>query len=59
MGATSSQTNSVPFLGDIPILGFFFKSKAEDDAHTELLVFITPRVLTRQAMAGAATPVGN
>jgi type IV pilus assembly protein PilQ len=57
--ATSSTTSSVPFLGDIPILGFFFKSKSEDDAHTELLIFITPRVLTRQAMTGASAPVAN
>ena len=57
--ATSSTTSSVPFLGDIPILGFFFKSKSEDDAHTELLIFITPRVLTRQSMAGGLAPVAN
>jgi len=57
--ATSSTTSSVPFLGDIPILGFFFKSKAEDDAHTELLIFITPRVLNRQSMVGGPTPVAN
>ncbi|MEI7704560.1 MAG: type IV pilus secretin PilQ [Deltaproteobacteria bacterium] len=55
---TASQTSSVPFLGDIPILGFFFKSKAEEDTHTELLIFVTPRVLNRQPSAGA-TPVGN
>jgi type IV pilus assembly protein PilQ len=42
----------VPFLGDIPILGFFFKSKSETDDHTELLIFITPRVLNRQSMVG-------
>jgi type IV pilus assembly protein PilQ len=57
--ATSSTTSSVPFLGDIPILGFFFKSKSEDDAHTELLIFITPRVLNRQSMTGASAPVAN
>ncbi len=57
--ATASTTSSVPFLGDIPILGFFFKSKSEDDAHTELLIFITPRVLNRQSMMGGPTPVAN
>jgi len=57
--ATSSTTSSVPFLGDLPILGFFFRSKAEDDAHTELLIFITPRVLNRQSMMGSPTPVAN
>jgi type IV pilus assembly protein PilQ len=57
--ATSSTTNSVPFLGDIPILGFFFKNKSETDDHTELLIFITPRVLNRQSMVGGPTPVAN
>jgi len=57
--ATASTTSSVPFLGDIPILGFFFKSKSEDDSHTELLIFITPRVLNRQSMMGGPTPVAN
>ena len=56
---TSSTTNSVPFLGDIPILGFFFKSKSESDNHTELLIFITPRVLNRQSMMGGPAPVTN
>ncbi len=56
---TASTVSSVPFLGDIPILGFFFKSKAESDDHTELLIFITPRVLNRQAMMGGPTPVAN
>jgi type IV pilus assembly protein PilQ len=57
--ATSSTTNSVPFLGDIPILGFFFKNKSETDDHTELLIFITPRVLNRQSMVGGPTPAAN
>jgi type IV pilus assembly protein PilQ len=56
---TASITNSIPFLGDLPILGFFFRSKAESDDHTELLIFITPRVLTRQAAVGGPTPVAN
>ena len=56
---TAAITSSVPFLGDIPILGFFFKSKTESDDHTELLIFITPRVLNRQAAVGGVTPVAN
>ncbi len=56
---TAAITSSVPFLGDIPILGFFFKSKTESDDHTELLIFITPRVLNRQAAVGGPTPVAN
>jgi type IV pilus assembly protein PilQ len=43
----------VPFLGKIPILGFFFRNDIESDNNTELLIFITPRILNRQATAVA------
>jgi type IV pilus assembly protein PilQ len=36
----------VPFLKDIPILGFLFKSKSEQWDKTELLIFLTPRIMT-------------
>lgn len=36
----------VPILGDIPLLGWFFKNKSKEDEKTNLLVFITPRVVT-------------
>ena len=39
----------VPFFGDIPLLGWLFKSKAFQDNKTELLIFITPRILAQQA----------
>jgi len=35
----------VPFLGDIPILGLFFKSIVEDDSQSELLLVLTPRII--------------
>jgi type IV pilus assembly protein PilQ len=50
----STQESEVPWLGKIPILGFFFRSKAEVDNHTELLIFITPRILNRPATAVAS-----
>jgi type IV pilus assembly protein PilQ len=37
--------NKVPFLGDIPIIGFFFRSKQRVDNKAELLIFVTPRIL--------------
>lgn len=36
----------VPILGDIPLLGWFFKSKSSENSKTNLLIFITPRVVT-------------
>jgi type IV pilus assembly protein PilQ len=35
----------VPFFGDIPLLGWLFKSKEVKDNKTELLIFLTPRIL--------------
>jgi type IV pilus assembly protein PilQ len=46
---TSQQTAAVPWLSKIPVLGFFFKSTTNQDDHTELLIFITPRILNRPA----------
>jgi len=43
---TTEIENKVPLLGDIPLLGWFFKSKSKEDGKTNLLVFITPRVVT-------------
>jgi type IV pilus assembly protein PilQ len=35
----------VPLLGDIPVVGYLFKQKTETDNNSELLIFITPKVL--------------
>lgn len=35
----------VPFLGDIPLLGWLFKRKETVDKKTNLLIFITPRII--------------
>ncbi|MGH8049995.1 MAG: type IV pilus secretin PilQ [Arenimonas sp.] len=39
------DVKKVPFLGDLPFLGTFFRNKGKQDRKAELLVFITPRVL--------------
>ncbi len=35
----------VPFLGDIPILGWLFKDSKKDDEKVELVIFITPHII--------------
>jgi type IV pilus assembly protein PilQ len=35
----------VPLFGDIPVLGNLFKNNAKHDNKTELLIFITPRIV--------------
>lgn len=41
----SSTVKKVPLLGDIPVLGNLFRSTDKQDVKTELLVFLTPRVV--------------
>ena len=41
----SMQVSKFPFLGDLPILGVFFRNTAEIDSNRELAVFITPTVM--------------
>jgi type IV pilus assembly protein PilQ len=40
-----STTNKVPVLGDMPFVGFLFKQNLKQDDRSELLIFITPKVL--------------
>src|SRR3984885_1162801 len=41
----SKAANKVPFLADIPILGYLFRSTTDINNKTELLIFITPKIL--------------
>jgi type IV pilus assembly protein PilQ len=53
--ATGVQVNTVPLFGNIPVLGWLFKHQADTDARTELLIFITPRILNRQQVLATGT----
>ena len=44
------QVNKVPLLGDLPGVGNLFKSRDRISNKSELLIFITPRVLGRSAI---------
>jgi type IV pilus assembly protein PilQ len=46
---TRDTVNKVPFLGDIPGLGYFFRSKSKTDNKDELLIFVTPKILREGA----------
>jgi type IV pilus assembly protein PilQ len=41
----------IPFLGDLPVLGWLFKNRRENDDRTEILVFITPRITNRALLS--------
>jgi len=40
----------VPFFGDLPVLGWLFKNRRENDDRTEILVFITPKVTNKASL---------
>lgn len=39
--------SKVPFFGDLPVLGWLFKNRKENDSRTEVLVFITPKITNK------------
>ena len=45
------DVNKVPFLGDIPYLGNLFKERVKLSNRTELLIFLTPKVVTDRSAA--------
>jgi pilus assembly protein CpaC len=45
----NSSLSKIPGIGDIPILGLLFKSKAAQKNQTELVVMITPHILPRNS----------
>lgn len=45
----------IPVLGDIPLLGWLFKRKTVSNSKTNLLVFITPHIMTKQEKYNAVT----
>ena len=46
-----TNESKVPLLGDIPGLGYLFKTQGRESAKTELLVFITPKIVADRAAA--------
>jgi type IV pilus assembly protein PilQ len=40
------DVTKVPYLGDVPVLGNLFKTRTKSNNKTELLIFITPKVVT-------------
>ncbi|ALT78294.1 secretin [Paucibacter sp. KCTC 42545] len=43
------SVQKVPLLGDVPYLGNLFKSKSRTSSKTELLIFLTPKVVSERA----------
>ena len=39
------STQKVPLLGDVPVVGWLFKNNVKSDTKSELLIFITPKIM--------------
>lgn len=56
---SGSRLSAVPFFHKIPILGNIFKSTSSSERRTELLIFITPRIVNRQQSLGSNAGAGS
>ena len=48
----SDGTTKVPLLGDVPVLGNLFKKKSRESRRTELLIFLTPKIISPKLNLG-------
>jgi type IV pilus assembly protein PilQ len=49
---TGRNLDQVPLLGDIPILGVLFQRRRASDTRSELVIFLTPRIVNRAEALG-------
>ena len=47
--------NKIPLLGDLPLLGFAFRNKDRQVKKTELVIFLTPEIMTGDVQADTST----
>ncbi|MGB9429693.1 MAG: type IV pilus secretin PilQ [Gammaproteobacteria bacterium] len=48
----TSTVNKVPLLGDIPLIGWLFRNTQITNDKDELLIFVTPKIMTQNVMLG-------
>jgi len=48
----TKQINKIPLLGDLPLVGMAFRFEGEDTTTSEIIVFITPRVIESSILTG-------
>jgi type IV pilus assembly protein PilQ len=49
---TGRNLDQVPFFGDIPLLGLLFQRRRASDQRSELVIFLTPRIVNRAEALG-------
>ena len=48
----ANQVSRVPFFGDLPVVGHLFRSKFQQDNKSELLIFVTPKIVDESTSLG-------
>jgi len=51
----TQSVSKIPLLGDIPFLGFAFRSTTKKDVKTELLIFLTPHIVQAPSQLAAVS----
>jgi general secretion pathway protein D len=46
---SSQKESKVPFLGDLPLIGALFRAQTQSGDKTELVIFVTPKVIESSA----------
>lgn len=49
----------IPFVGDLPVIGYPFNSKTDHMVHTELLILITPHIMYGDKLVEGSQRSGN
>ncbi|GAC1352232.1 MAG: hypothetical protein NVSMB1_13060 [Polyangiales bacterium] len=49
---TGKSVDQVPFFGSIPIIGILFQHRRASDTRSELVIFLTPRIVNRAEALG-------
>ena len=52
----NTATNKIPLLGDLPVIGQFFRSRERAVVESELLIFVTATVLDEEESTGTLSP---
>lgn len=54
---TALVTNQIPLLGSLPLIGAIFRFKDNEQIKTELIVFLTPHIITGEHPVGPPTAI--
>ncbi len=48
MISTADQKQGWPLLGDLPVVGWFFRSSSKSESRREIIILVTPTIVSRR-----------